>query len=224
MYSMASAAPLHPQVNVDLDSVEGTISRGQYQPDVKDEPLRARMKISDVWPKQPPDQNLHVFVTTAIEDREYERKHGDVSVSDIPWGVELLKTETGKTPPSSLYLTNLAKLCVQVVPLPTTTRSSTTRSLLCYSTRLLASSRTDVKKPLQSEHSLFLTNLPFRLADRIRRRPNGGQRPSPCSGTTWVFDFMARRFLTPNLQPTGTSRSRSCQQPFGNARTKQEVL
>lgn len=222
---MASAAPLHPQVNVDLDSVEGIISRGQYQPDVKDEPLRARMKISDVWPKQPPDQNLHVFVSaTAIEDREYKRKRGDVPVSDIPWGVELLKTETGKTPPSSLYLTNLAKLYVQVMPLPATARSSTTRSLLCYSTRLFASSRTDVKKPPQSEHSPFLTNLPFRLADRIRRRPNGGQRPSPCFGTIWVFDFMARRFLTPDLQPTGTSRSRSCRQPSGDARMKQEVL
>ena len=47
---------------MDLDSVEKTISAGRYRPTFN-EPLRTRVKISDVWNEQPPDQHLHVFVS-----------------------------------------------------------------------------------------------------------------------------------------------------------------
>ena len=57
-----------------LDSVEDTISHGQYQPDVKDDPLRARMNISDVWPEPPPSQNLHVFVSLSSAVLEHPVK------------------------------------------------------------------------------------------------------------------------------------------------------
>jgi len=43
--------------------VRPTIFRGQYQPDIKDDPLLPETVISDVWPEPPPGQNLHVFVS-----------------------------------------------------------------------------------------------------------------------------------------------------------------
>ena len=47
---------------MDFDLVKNTISAGQYWPTLN-EPLRTRMKISDVWNEQPPDHHLHVFVS-----------------------------------------------------------------------------------------------------------------------------------------------------------------
>src|SRR5579863_3895573 len=100
--------------------------------------------------------------------------------------------------------------------LPATARLSTTRSLLCYSTRLLGSSKTDAKRRLQRDHSRFFTNLPFRLANGIRTRDHGSQRSSPCLRIPWAFNSMRRRFLTPNVQPTGTSSLLSCRRQSEN--------
>jgi hypothetical protein len=91
---MASIGLLHPQVDVDLDSVMGAIFCGQYQPDVKDELLPPHREISNVWSKQPPRQNLHVFIT--MEGREHKRKRDDATATVVPREVKLLKTETGK--------------------------------------------------------------------------------------------------------------------------------
>src|SRR5712671_5393802 len=59
---MASAGLLHPQIDVNLEEVEDSITEGQYRPNVNN-PLLARKRISDVWPAQPPDDHLHVFVS-----------------------------------------------------------------------------------------------------------------------------------------------------------------
>ena len=97
-----------------------------------------------------------------------------------------------------------AELRAQVMLLPATAPSNTTHSLSRYSTTLLGSSKTDAKKPLRSEHSLFLANLLLKLANGIRTRPNRGQQSNLSSRSTWAFAFI-RRFQTPNLQPMGTS-------------------
>jgi len=115
-----------------------------------------------------------------------------------------------------LYLEIFALLWAHIIPLPATTRSGTARSRLCYFTRLLGSSKTDAKHHLRSEHLLFLTNLPPRFANGIRETLSGGQQSSPCSGITWAFDFMGRRFLTVNTQPTGTLWLLPCLQQSGN--------
>jgi hypothetical protein len=49
---------------VDVRSVKEIVSAGTYRPDTNGEsPLRAITTISEIWPQQPPNQNLHVFVT-----------------------------------------------------------------------------------------------------------------------------------------------------------------
>ena len=59
---MASAGLLHPQIDANFEEVEKDITEGQYRPNVNN-PLLARKRISDVWPAQPPDDHLHVFVS-----------------------------------------------------------------------------------------------------------------------------------------------------------------
>jgi hypothetical protein len=68
---MASAGLLHPQVNVDFNAVEDQIMRGEYRPDANDQPLQTLKaiisRISEVWPKPPPHDHLHVFVGLPVE-------------------------------------------------------------------------------------------------------------------------------------------------------------
>ena len=85
------------------------------------------------------------------EDREYKRKLDDVTGPDIPRGVKLAKTETGKAAP--LLLTapqEFGYLWAQIISLPTAAVRGSVRyskgrlrSLSCYFTRLLGSSKTD---------------------------------------------------------------------------------
>ena len=46
-----------------MDDVEHIISARRYRPPSDDRPLFSREKISDVWPEQPPDNHLHIFVS-----------------------------------------------------------------------------------------------------------------------------------------------------------------
>src|SRR5258708_23593772 len=60
---MASARFLHPQVDVDLEYVEEDISNRRYRSNANDRKLWPRETISDVWPGEPPGNDLHVFVS-----------------------------------------------------------------------------------------------------------------------------------------------------------------
>ena len=61
---MAPAGFLHPQVDVDLDdvNVENEIRSGRYRPNADGQHLQEHIKNSAVWPEQPPDNHLSVYV------------------------------------------------------------------------------------------------------------------------------------------------------------------
>jgi hypothetical protein len=57
---------LHPQVDADLTTIEDLIDTRQYRPNIDDPSLGPLNKINDVWPEQPRDDHLHVFVTSRL--------------------------------------------------------------------------------------------------------------------------------------------------------------
>ena len=57
---MASAGLLHPQIDVNPREIKDLI---RYRPSDNDQSLDAMETISDVWPAQPPNKHLHVFVS-----------------------------------------------------------------------------------------------------------------------------------------------------------------
>ena len=78
---MASTGPFHLQVDVSLASVKDAISSGQYQPDVKDQPLSAETVISEIWTEQPPKKTLHVFVRPRPRSAKRQRLDDEVDSS-----------------------------------------------------------------------------------------------------------------------------------------------
>jgi hypothetical protein len=50
------------QVDVDFKAIRDQIITGQYRPDLNDNSLFERDRISAVWPQGPPKDSLHVFV------------------------------------------------------------------------------------------------------------------------------------------------------------------
>jgi hypothetical protein len=61
---MAPAGFLYPQVDADLDAndVEDAIRNGRYRPNADDRQLQAHKTIATVWPEQPPNNHLSVYV------------------------------------------------------------------------------------------------------------------------------------------------------------------
>lgn len=60
---MALGRLLHLQIDADLNDVERqNESNGHYRPTIDGQRLHKRHKISYIWPKQPSDELLHVFV------------------------------------------------------------------------------------------------------------------------------------------------------------------
>jgi hypothetical protein len=82
---MASAGSLHPQVDVPLDDVEDKIEDGKYQLDANasQRRLRARDKISQIWP-EPPRDHLHIFV------RLPRGKKRAIAPTDIVLGIDVI--------------------------------------------------------------------------------------------------------------------------------------
>ena len=64
-----------------LASVKDAISSGQYQPDVKDQPLSAETEISEIWTEQPPKKTLHVFVRPRPRSAKRQRLDDEVDSS-----------------------------------------------------------------------------------------------------------------------------------------------
>jgi len=56
---------LHLQIDVDPRdrAIKDLIDAGRYRPTVNNQPLEAIDTISDVWPEQPPNKHLHIFVS-----------------------------------------------------------------------------------------------------------------------------------------------------------------
>ena len=62
---MSPAVLLYPQIDADLRDVEREAGSGlniQYGPTVEGRRLFPRERISELWPDNPPDDHLHVFV------------------------------------------------------------------------------------------------------------------------------------------------------------------
>ena len=64
-----------------LTLVKDAISSGQYNPDLKDEPLSAQTNISKIWPEQPSDENLHVFVRLPSAKKQHLDDDPDSSLA-----------------------------------------------------------------------------------------------------------------------------------------------
>ena len=73
---------LHPQIDVDPRDrgIKDLIRDGQYQLSDDGQPLDPMEKISNIWPGQPPDDHLHVFV--GLPSRSYDT---DSDSDDLPW-------------------------------------------------------------------------------------------------------------------------------------------
>ena len=62
---MPPAGLFHPQIDVDLQdpAIKQDIDAGQYQPPFNAQPLESMERICDVWPLQPSEKHLNVFVS-----------------------------------------------------------------------------------------------------------------------------------------------------------------